>query len=102
MVENKINSPNISTDEIQQIDGGKIYSLSIGTLLEFNQTTVECVAVFFDERPALFTPAVTLLIQGLMNAHVITVCNDTHYHEIILPQTLLAVLRMLLVSETIL
>ena len=68
--ENKINSPNISTDVIQENGGGKLYSLSIGTLLEFNQTTVECVAVFFDGRPSLFTPAVTLLIQGLMNAHV--------------------------------
>ena len=66
--ENKVISPNISTGVIQPIGGGKV--LSIGTLLEFNQTTVECVAIFFDGTPSLFTPAVTLLIQGLMNVHV--------------------------------
>ena len=66
--ENKVNSPNISTGEIQQIGSGRI--LSIGTLVEFNQTTVECVAFFIDGTPPQFTPAVTLLIQGLMNVHV--------------------------------
>ena len=70
MFENKINSPNISTDEIHKIGGGKIYTVSIGTILEFNQTTVECVAVFFDGTLPLFTPAVTLLIQGLMNIYI--------------------------------
>ena len=62
--ENRINSPNISTSVIQQIRGGRV--LSIRTLLEFNQTTVECVAIFYDGTPPLFTPAVTLLIQGLI------------------------------------
>ena len=65
--ENKIISPNISTCEIQQIGGGRIILLSIGTLLEFNQTTVECVAFFIDGTPPQVTPAVTLLIQGLKN-----------------------------------
>ena len=64
---NKINSPNISTNVIQQIGGGRIYTLSIETLLEFNQTTVECVAIFFDGTPPQVTPAVMLLIQGLKN-----------------------------------
>ena len=73
IAENKINLPNISiqSDEIQQIGGGKIYSLSIGTLLEFNQTTVECVAVFFDGTPSQVTPHVTLLIQGLKNIQLL-------------------------------
>ena len=66
--ENKINSLNISTNDIQQIGGGRIYTLSIiETLLEFNQTTVECVAIFFDGTPPQVTPAVMLLIQGLLN-----------------------------------
>ena len=64
---NRINSPNISINDIQESVGGRIYTLSIGTLLEFNQATVECVAVFFDGTPSLLTPAVTLLIQGLLN-----------------------------------
>ena len=61
---NRINSPNIFIDVIQESGGGRIYTLSIGTLLEFNQTTVECVALFFDGTPPQVTPAVTLLIQG--------------------------------------
>ena len=67
VAENMINSPNISIDEIQQVGGGRIYTVSIGTIVEFNQTTVECVAIFFGGTPPQFTPAVTLLIQGLMN-----------------------------------
>ena len=64
---NRLNSPNISIDDIQENDGGRIYTLSIGTLLEFNKTTMECVAIFFDRITSWLTPAVTLLIQGLMN-----------------------------------
>ena len=67
VAENKINSPNISTGEIQQIGGGRILILIIELLLEFNQTIVECVAFFIDGTPPQFTPAVTLLIQGLKN-----------------------------------
>ena len=64
---NRINSPNISINDIQESGGGRIDTLSIGTLLKFNQTTVECAAVFFDGTPSPLTPAVTLLIQGLLN-----------------------------------
>ena len=64
---NRINSPNISINDIQESGGGRINTLSIGTLLEFNQTAVECVAVFFHGTPSPLTPAVTLLIQGLLN-----------------------------------
>ena len=74
--ENMINSPNISTGEIIQIGRGRI--LSIGTLLEFNQTTVECVAIFFDRTPLQVTPAVTLLIQGLLNVHVFNNVSDSY------------------------
>ena len=63
----RINSSNISTNDIQESGGGRINTLSIGTLLEFNQTTVECVAFFNDGIPPQVTPAVTLLIQGLKN-----------------------------------
>ena len=41
------------------------YALSFGILLEYNQTTVQCVAIFTDGSPPQFTEAVTLLIQGL-------------------------------------
>ena len=41
------------------------YALSFGILLEYNQTTVQCVAIFTDGSPPQFAEAVTLLIQGL-------------------------------------
>ena len=68
VADNNIHSPNISTDKMQG-NGGNIYYLSIiiGTLLEFNQAKVECVATFLNGTQPQFTPAVTLLIQGLMN-----------------------------------
>ena len=56
---NRINSPNITTSS-----NGTIRLLSIGTLLEYNGTTVQCVAIFVDGSPPIFTPPVTLLIQG--------------------------------------
>ena len=56
---NSINSPNITTSS-----SGTMHSLSIGTLLEYSGTTVVCVALFFDGSPLIFTPSVTLLIQG--------------------------------------
>ena len=59
MSENQINSSNIYTNAV-----GDKYSLSIVTLLEYNETTVQCVATFLDGSPPLFTPPVTLLIQG--------------------------------------
>ena len=56
---NRINSPDITTSS-----SGTMHSLSIGTLLEYSGTTVECVVTFLDGSPALFAPPVTLLIQG--------------------------------------
>ena len=63
-----IDSPHISTN-VQTVGSGKIYMLSIRTLPEFNETIVECVAIFHDINDGLpqFTPRVTLLIQGLVN-----------------------------------
>ena len=61
----------ISRDNIISIwnvtvgDGHFIYLLSIATLPGFNNTTIECGAVFFDGSPLQFTPPVTLLIQGI-------------------------------------
>ena len=48
-----------------QAGDAQVYSLSIGTLLEYNMTRVECVAIFFDGSPPQFTSLVTLLIQGV-------------------------------------
>ena len=91
MPENKINSQNISTDEMHKIFGSKIYTGSIGTILEFNQTTVECVALFFYGTPSwVISPTVTLLIQGLLNVSISDICTgyntvvitiDTIYHH---------------------
>ena len=50
---NRANFPNIST------------TTSIRTLLKYNQTTIVCVALFFDGTPPQFTAPVALLIQGL-------------------------------------
>ena len=65
---NAINSPNISSASFHDADGGIIYKLIFDTLLEFNQTTVECVAIFFNafQLPE-FTVPVILQIQGTSN-----------------------------------
>ena len=57
--QNKINSPNIFTSTYTDVD-----TITFQTLVEFNQTTVECVATFFDGSPPQFTSPVALLIQG--------------------------------------
>ena len=56
---NKINLPDITISS-----SGTLRSLSIRTLLEYSGTTVVCVATFLDGSPPIFTPPVTLLIQG--------------------------------------
>ena len=60
-------SPNISIEKIS-LDEGFRSTLLITTLLDFNETTVECVATFYEGTdPFRFTPPVTLLIQGTTN-----------------------------------
>ena len=66
---NRINSPNIRSSS-----SGTIRLLSIGTLPEYNGTTVECVAFFFDGTPPLPTLPVTLLIQGIYVIVYILIC----------------------------
>ena len=56
---NRINSPNITSS-----NNGSIRLLSIGTLLEYSGTTVQCVATFLDGSPPIFTQPVRVLIQG--------------------------------------
>ena len=56
---------NISIEEDSLNGDGFRSSLSIETYLVFNETTVECVAIFFQESsPLLFSSPVILLIQG--------------------------------------
>ena len=65
---NMINSQNVRPSSSKQQNGGRIYSLLFTgneTLLEFNHSTIECVAVFFNGSSSQFTPPVTLLVQGL-------------------------------------
>ena len=53
---------------VPRTGGGLSSSLSIQTHLNFNRTTIECVAVFFHiqgSSPFQFTAPVTLLIQGM-------------------------------------
>ena len=61
---NRAGLTNVSSS-VQFKDNVRTYTLSIGICLEYNQTTVECVATFTNGSPAQFTEAVTLLIQGL-------------------------------------
>ena len=58
---------NISERRVPAGDGHFVYFLSIPALPDFNNTTIECGAVFFDGSPLLFIPPVTLLIQGMSN-----------------------------------
>ena len=61
------NSLHITTEIVPLSGGGLRSSLSIRTLLGFNETTVECVAVFYrGSSPFQFTPPATLLIQGVV------------------------------------
>ena len=73
-----LNSPNIrSSSNNPQSNGGKLYSLSIGALSEFNQSSVVCVAIFLDGTSSQYTPPVTLLVQGQLNITVILL-RDIH------------------------
>lgn len=60
-----INIPNITIDRLLLHGNDFLYTLIIGTLLEYNQTIIECVAIFFDGREQQSTAPVTLLSQGL-------------------------------------
>ena len=55
--------PNVSVTSIGSPNGVTTI-LSIGTLLDNNGTTVECIAVFIDGSSPQLTTPVVLLIQG--------------------------------------
>ena len=61
---NRLNLPNISVYDDPSDGDGTRHILSIETLPQYNQTTIECVASF-NESPSKDTPPVTLLIQGM-------------------------------------
>ena len=61
-----ISSDNISEWRVPVGDGCFVYFLSIATLPGFNNTIIECVVILFDSFRLLFTPPVTLLIQGIV------------------------------------
>ena len=64
---NMANLQNISTAGVVTPNGVARILLSIATLLVYNGTTVECVAVFIDGSSPQFTTPVALLIQGMYN-----------------------------------
>ena len=78
------NSPYIFIEGVPLSGGGYGSSLSIRTLLGFNRTTVECVAIFFDGSLFVqFTPPVTLLIQGKVTLALLnhgTITYMTHLY----------------------
>ena len=55
--------PNVSTASVVTPNGVAVI-LSVGTLLDYNGTTVECIATFIDGSPPQLTTPVVLLIQG--------------------------------------
>ena len=63
---NTANFQNISTNSTSEFNGVTTHTLSIGTLLEYNGTTIECVATFFDGSLPQVTTPVPLLIQGMI------------------------------------
>lgn len=64
---NGISYSSLNITKIPLRGGGLNTSLSIGTPLDVNETTVQCVATFFDRSaPFLFSAPVILLIQGLL------------------------------------
>ena len=54
---------NVSTTSVGTPNGVTTI-LSIGTLLDYNGTIVECIAVFIDGSLPQFTAPVVLLVQG--------------------------------------
>ena len=59
------NSPNVSVVKVPLSGGGFRSSLSVATLPDFNETSVQCVGIFYQGTPLQFTPLVTLLVQGM-------------------------------------
>ncbi len=66
----RVNGIPLSVATLQNVSAvsvGATSMLSIGTLLVYNGTTVECVATFFDGSSPQFTAPVALLIQARYN-----------------------------------
>ena len=57
---------NISAISFAGVNGVSTHILSIGTLLVYNGTTIECVAVFIDGSSPQYTAPVPLFIQGII------------------------------------
>ena len=55
---------NVTFASISLPGGGTVYTLTIGGLIEHNETTIQCSAVFDEESLREVTPPVTFLIQG--------------------------------------
>ena len=55
---------NVATDIISLPGGGRVYTLTIGGLLEHNETNIQCIAAVDDGSTLEMTPPVTFLIQG--------------------------------------
>ena len=91
---------NVSSS-IQSQGSVATYTLSIGALIEYSQTTVECVATFIDGSPLQFTEPVMLLIQGGIIILFFFFDHNINYDNVI-EQTPLKRLLMLLPKGTML
>jgi hypothetical protein len=57
-------SQNVDTSVLSFPSGDKVSTLTIGGLLEHNETTVQCVATFDDGSNPVETQTVLFLMQG--------------------------------------
>lgn len=56
--------PNIDTSSETLPDGGRVYTLIIGGLIDHNETTIQCEAVRQDATVVAQSPEVIFQIQG--------------------------------------
>ena len=57
-------SQNLDATVILFPNGNKVYTLTIGGLVEHNETTVQCIASFDDGSNPVMTKTALFLIQG--------------------------------------
>ena len=57
---------NVNTSIVSFPNGDKVYTLTIGGLLEYNETQIQCVASFHDGSNPVMTPIVLFYTQGII------------------------------------
>jgi hypothetical protein len=65
----RVNGTSPTTPNINESRGFNYSSLTIASLLNFNGSTIECGAIFYNGSPLQFTPPILLLVQGLFRLY---------------------------------